>query len=342
MSNIESILKEHSTKLNFQGQNLQSVKESVLKVTVPAVSGKPASMIGSPLSAAVYNNKKRSYASIIDECSSVRKKARVGETEARTKLNGNINTRDKSVLFVKPKALSEKTNDEIKESIKSVLNQKTDPVLGLKTTNSGQIIIQCKEEVSVDKIKEKLSSLNNEYDIRKVEKNWPKFVIAELDPDDCKNDSDFINLLKEKNSVFESSSELKLIKFFGSDKYKKALIECDIDTYKRAITLKQVVIGWCICPIYEKIDILRCYKCQSFGHISKDCTKETVCYICSGPHNSATCNETNYQCINCKNFNNDNYQNGVKLDVSHPCFTIKCPLYKNKLDKKRKKVQYYD
>lgn len=351
LSKMEGIINQHSILLKDHSKNL---KDS-MKITVPYKSSaqqKSSSFassalspsFGSPLAAVMHNNK-RTYASLIENNSNsagANKKLRVMNEAAVDKPRVSAKPRDKSVLFVKPKALSEKTKDEMKNSIKSVLDHKTDPIIGLKTTNSGHVIVQCKDVDSVDQICKKLAGLENEYEIRKVEKRWPKLLITGIDKEDCEHEADFIALLKEKNSVFDHDSDLKVVKFFGAGSSRKAQIECDIKTYERVIDLKKLVVGWNICPIFESIEVLRCFNCQSFGHMANDCPNEKVCSICTGPHQSSTCKEKNFKCINCINFNREINENDGKLNVFHPCFTVKCPLFKHKLEKKRRKVQYYD
>lgn len=61
----------------------------------------------------------------------------------------------------------------------------------------------------------------------------------------------------------------------------------------------------CWCKIYwEKSmssnSVTRCYKCQAFGHIAKNCFRADVCANCAGEHNTANCGFQNlHKCANC-------------------------------------------
>ena len=49
-------------------------------------------------------------------------------------------------------------------------------------------------------------------------------------------------------------------------------------------------------------NVTQCYKCQSFGHIAKNCFREVVCPKCSKNHNVGECQASsdNYLCKNYK------------------------------------------
>jgi hypothetical protein len=43
----------------------------------------------------------------------------------------------------------------------------------------------------------------------------------------------------------------------------------------------------------------RCDKCQKFGHLTFQCSKETICSYCSGRHEFKECNSITQKCANC-------------------------------------------
>ena len=46
--------------------------------------------------------------------------------------------------------------------------------------------------------------------------------------------------------------------------------------------------------------VKRCYNCQFYGHISRNCTNEVTCGRCAGKHKTEVCNAENLKCANCK------------------------------------------
>ena len=46
--------------------------------------------------------------------------------------------------------------------------------------------------------------------------------------------------------------------------------------------------------------LIRCFKCQAFGHTSLTCRKEVKCPVCAGKHEFAACTDTSvHKCANC-------------------------------------------
>ena len=62
----------------------------------------------------------------------------------------------------------------------------------------------------------------------------------------------------------------------------------------------------------NKWELVQCFNCQGYGHISKSCLKEQVCALCSKGHRTKECQKEaqNHRCINC----------GAK----HPTFSRLC------------------
>lgn len=81
--------------------------------------------------------------------------------------------------------------------------------------------------------------------------------------------------------------------------------------------------------------VSRCFKCFSYGHISKFCTaKEMLCRHCGDAgHTLADCKNKSEAptCKNCKE---------QKKDFKHSVTDLKCPEYKRALERYRSKISY--
>ena len=53
------------------------------------------------------------------------------------------------------------------------------------------------------------------------------------------------------------------------------------------------------CTPQRAIKIVRCYKCQHFGHIAKTCVDRQSCANCGEEHDSMVCTAKSYKCANC-------------------------------------------
>ena len=77
----------------------------------------------------------------------------------------------------------------------------------------------------------------------------------------------------------------------------------------------QLQVGGQVCPLERKNHnpVNRCYVCQQFGHIAKNCRAESKCVVCAGNHKSDFSCTAPAKCGNCEG--------------AHPASDIKCPTY---------------
>lgn len=337
LMNIEKILMDQSEMLKDHSEKIMNIK--VQTPRTPNINfAQQSSLSNTPLSALL--GKKRTFSQVIseNERANSAKKVRTDNMQSEKK---DKKERDKSVIYIQPKIKSKKTVDDAKRDIKSLLDPNVDPILGLKNLAKDKMVIQCKDAASANAIFDKLDpKMKNDFDLRKSERKWPQLMISGVDPGDFVDEQQFIKLLRANNDVLVENSQLKFIKVLN--KNRNVVIETDIDTRNKLMEKKIIRIGWMLCSLTEYVQVLRCYNCHSFGHSATNCTNEKVCSICTGKHDSSMCENEQYICINCTNFNEIRQIGEKMLDVNHPVFSIKCPIYRHKIEAKRKKVQYYD
>ena len=85
---------------------------------------------------------------------------------------------------------------------------------------------------------------------------------------------------------------------------------------------KRICINFERVRVVEYIQIVRCFKCQQFGHRSNNCEKEQVCPKCAGNHTERECKSLEIKCNNC-------YFGEAELDTNHRADSIDCESYKS-------------
>jgi hypothetical protein len=90
----------------------------------------------------------------------------------------------------------------------------------------------------------------------------------------------------------------------------------------------RVYTAWRSHHIRDFLEVTRCYNCQRYGHISRNCNSPTACGYCSSTeHDSNACRHRDdpqkHKCVNC-------LRSGAK-DTAHHTAANMCPIYKHRL-----------
>ena len=81
---------------------------------------------------------------------------------------------------------------------------------------------------------------------------------------------------------------------------------------------RRISVGFSKCKLYEIPKHRRCYNCQRYGHLARDCKNSIACSRCSLEHSSQDCSPlSELKCVNCA-------ING-KHDVNHASYSSSCP-----------------
>ena len=247
------------------------------------------------------------------------------------------NTKQGETLIIKPKDGKNIEGNEIKNAIKTNI----DPVeleVGIskmKTIKNG-LTITCETKEESEKIqKEFESKMGINYEIKHIERKKPKIKIVGIDEELTKDE--LKRKIKNQNSAVKMSDmEIVVIKKMKT-KYM-AIVEVDAGVYDIIMKMGKLKIGWCLCPIYEYVSVLRCYKCFGYNHKQGDCTRDQCCARCGGKnHQTSECKETVLKCVNCEAMNR---KLNLNLDCGHTVYDIKCPVYVRNIERRRERVEY--
>lgn len=211
----------------------------------------------------------------------------------------------------RPKIIVRTDREEIRssEEIKNIIKGTIDPaktkikidkmIRGLDK----KIIIEAPEE-SVKKIME-----NEEVkaaDLKRVKEEGlrPRLVIMRVSKGTTA--SELKEAILKQNLTEHSISEDEIGVKYKYGPRDQATVNWVLEVSPRvrnlALNRGRVYIGWDSCPVRDHIRVIRCYRCQKYGHLAKNCRSEKeFCAYCAGEHQTKECREPEeYKCcINC-------------------------------------------
>ena len=119
------------------------------------------------------------------------------------------------------------------------------------------------------------------------------------------------------------------------------VIEVSPQLRRLMISRRTVKIEWRSLRFADYLPVIRCHKCNSFGHIQKDCTAAQACGHCGQDHDSRVCPtpKAQHKCINCFKSNQTNKM-GRQLNVKHSSFSDNCDVYKRIVSIIKSKISY--
>lgn len=148
-------------------------------------------------------------------------------------------------------------------------------------------------------------------------------------------------------AVFESdATEEKVLEIFSVSEmhskpgYYKASIR--LSNLLRSVIKRngdKLFMGSQSCRVYDSIYVLRCYKCQRYGHKSDKCEQEARCGYCAGTHETRDCEDRKKPeavcCANCK----ADPANGKKCD--HEANSTECPHFRENQEMMKRRIPFY-
>jgi hypothetical protein len=108
---------------------------------------------------------------------------------------------------------------------------------------------------------------------------------------------------------------------------------------KHFLQTGRVYTTWRSHPIRDFLEVTRCYNCQHYGHLSRNCKSPQACGFCSSTtHESSRCpardNPQEHKCVNCQ-------RSGAKNTAHHTAANV-CPIFKHRLQEAINSTQLMD
>lgn len=243
-------------------------------------------------------------------------------------------------LIVKPK--SKQNTEKTKVDLNKYVDPKELKISNIESKNNGVIVIESANESERSKIKDAIElKMSKEYEITVPSAMKPTFMVAKIVY--RHEEADLVDLVKKQNECV-NGGYIKLIKQYEVKKengsFFNAIFETDIDTFPKVLQAEKLNIGWERCKVYDGVQVTACFKCKGYNHKSINCKYDEVCLKCLGNHKTTECDsesEPVNKCINCKRAND---KLNLGLDDNHPTLSKECPVYRNKIEWKKKKIGY--
>lgn len=242
-------------------------------------------------------------------------------------------------IVVKPKGRqsSAETRAELQSKIKP-----TKISVGInmvKEIKDGGVLLKCDSKRSTEKMKEETERMLGEnYTISETKLLNPCVTVSNISGEMSKED--VVEAIRVQN-VFLGDADnfkLKVLKKARNNKSLYAVLECNGSCYQKMMGSRRINIGFNKCPIYENINLIRCYKCCRFNHLARDCSiSKEVCTKCAGDHLSKNCLGSDRKCANCAYYNS---RFGCNFDTQHEAVDINCSVYKQKVGLIKQRINY--
>lgn len=220
-------------------------------------------------------------------------------------LNQETKQKTKTILLF-PKE-ENMTSEELKANVLRKVDPRKDKIKVCKMSKirNGGIALELCNEGQVELVKEKIKEFAN---AQEPKRRQPKLIIYNVPKDYPENEviTDLINQnLEVELDIEESKGNIKPCFKTGPK---------DQETYNLVIELPgkihrilkaqgRIYLGWNSTRVADYVPVSRCFRCQKYGHIARDCQAQTeICGHCAKTgHDRKNCPLTRLDpvCYNC-------------------------------------------
>lgn len=240
-----------------------------------------------------------------------------------------------NVVVAPPEATSSKPQ-EFKALVKKAFQEaKLDPLLSVRPTPNGGLVLESATPEQRERLRETLGQCPH-LKVVPQRANRSRVLITGVDAD-LPNET-FVAELSEANpeltAAFEDGEDMANHARVLSHRIcrnaarKNVVVEVSSTLRARLLGRGKVNLGFTVHHVEAHASLVRCYKCNDYGHTANRClAKEARCANCGGAHakGMGPCSKTP-DCSNCK-------ARGIKAsERRHKANDGRCPVYLSRLE----------
>jgi hypothetical protein len=218
--------------------------------------------------------------------------------------------------------------DKIKDTLQKTINptDKGWQIVRMRKKGANEVIIDANSTSEAKRIVEDNDIIKCGLTASIIPKTSPKLIIRNIPR--TMDEKEVTGAIYNQNSIGippeEFKTQLRIAFKTGrrdGDTYN-LVIEVNPTLRKQLLDKESIYLGWSRCSITDFINVTRCYKCQSFGHIAKYCrSNEIICGHCAkAGHDTSLCPSKNDppKCLACAKNNKQS---------EHSSRSPQCPSY---------------
>lgn len=239
-------------------------------------------------------------------------------------------------VVIKPKDINQ-ASSITKKDLRENISPTATPFRTVRDAANGAIVIECKSVSGCNSLlKDATAKLGDNYVVTIPSKRPTKVRVIgmseNLSSEQLKN-----KIFAQNPDLFNNDSALDIVSTFKTKDSFGAKLIVDPDTFRKMMDESRLRIGWDICHVFEAFDVIRCFNCSDYHHLSKNCTSKKRCPKCSGEHILSECTSTVESCCNCS----DTAKSlRLDLDTNHSAMSSECPVYLRKVNAQRQRTNY--